>query len=386
MVNKAKVSTVSRLLVLAAMSLAAASCVKTEKSENPLSPTVAGPIAGVNITQPQPVEPTQGIRIANNLQPVTLSLQNAATTGVRPISYRFEIATEVEFTNVIFARDGVAPGANGVTSLRLPDALGTGRSYYWRARAQDGANTGPYTHSMVFTIFTPVVLGKPTLLSPSIASTVAELNPLFSIGNAPKSGPAGSVVYHIELATNGGFVAPLASWVVGEQPGQTLLRAPINLPAGTLFYWRVQAYETTATSPWSDIGSFLTAVPTPTAPTPGPPTGGGSCSSRGTPQAILECQRNQFPSHMSHGELVAFLRASARDINRSGSAGGPWGLLQKTSGANCNGYSCDILCMGNGSGQVQRDVLLDAEGSQIPLWGGPIDPAVMAVRTCEAQP
>ena len=79
-----------------ALSLAATGCVKTEKSENPLSPTVAGPIAGVNITQPQPVEPSQGIRIANNLQPVTLSLQNAATTGVRPISYRFEIATDVE--------------------------------------------------------------------------------------------------------------------------------------------------------------------------------------------------------------------------------------------------------------------------------------------------
>jgi hypothetical protein len=89
---------------------------------------------------------------------------------------------------------------------------------------------------------------------------------------------------------------------------------------------------------------------------------------------------------MSHDQLVSFLRASARDINRSGSAGGPWGLLQKTSGANCNGYSCDILCMGNGPGQVQRDVLLDAEGSQLPFWGGPIDPAVMAVRTCEPQP
>ena len=164
------------------MSLAAASCVKTEKSENPLSPTVAGPIAGVNITQPQPVEPTQGIRIANNLQPVTLSLQNAATNGVRPISYRFEIATEVEFTNIIFARDGEAPGANGVTSLRLPDALSYRSQLHWRGRAQDGANTGPYTHSMVFSIFTPVVLGKPTLLTPAVASTLTEFSSPLQVG------------------------------------------------------------------------------------------------------------------------------------------------------------------------------------------------------------
>ncbi len=87
---------------------------------------------------------------------------------------------------------------------------------------------------------------------------------------------------------------------------------------------------------------------------------------------------------MSHAELVASCSASARDINRAGTAGGPWGLLSKSSGANCNGYSCDILCSGNGAGQVQRDVLIDAEGSQIPLWGGIVDPAVMAVRVVRA--
>ncbi len=376
--------TLSRpLLVLVALGLTTIACVKTEKSANPLSPTVAGPIAGVNITQPQPVEPSQGIRIANNLQPVTLSLQNAATTGVRPISYLVQVATDLEFTTVVFSRDGIAPGENGVTSFRLPDALASGRSYYWRARAQDGANTGPFSHSMVFTIFTPVVLGKATLLSPAIASTVPELNPLLVVANVARSGPAGPVVYYLELATNGAFIAPFSSWVIGEQAGsQTALRAPINLPPGTVFYWRAHAYESTTTGPWSEIGSFVTpSVPVvPTTPT------GGSCSSRGNPQSILECQRNQYPAHMSHDQLVSFLRASARDINRSGSAGGPWGLLQKTSGANCNGYSCDILCLGNGPGQVQRDVLLDAEGSQRPFWGGPIDPAVMAVRTCEPQP
>jgi len=384
MEKKLKATGMRSLLVLGAVALTTIACVKTEKSENPLSPTVAGPIPGVNITQPQPVEPTQGIRIANNLQPLTLSLQNAATNGVRPISYLFEIATDVNFANILFAREGIAPGANGVTSLRLPDALATGRSYYWRARAQDGANTGPYTHSMVFTIFTPVVIGKPVALLPSATST--ELAPLFQIGNAPRSGPATAIVYNIEVSQNVSFAPFLASWVVGEQAGaQTSLRSPQQLPAGSTLFWRVMAYDSTTASVWSDVVSFRTPLPTPTAPTPGPPPG-GSCSSRGTPQAILECQRNQYPAHMSHSELVSFLRASARDINRAGSAGGPWGLLQKTSGANCNGYSCDILCLGNGSGQVQRDVLLDAEGSQIPLWGGPIDPAVMAVRVCEPQP
>ena len=87
---------------------------------------------------------------------------------------------------------------------------------------------------------------------------------------------------------------------------------------------------------------------------------------------------------MSDSQLVAFLKASASDITRLGTVGGPWGVLEKTSGANCDGYSCDILCLGNGGGQVQRDVLLDAEGAQTPVWGNPIGSP--AVRPCQAQP
>ena len=58
MVSPMLKSTVCRTVgMLAPLAMIAAGCVTTEKSENPLSPTVAGPIAGVNITQPSPIEP-----------------------------------------------------------------------------------------------------------------------------------------------------------------------------------------------------------------------------------------------------------------------------------------------------------------------------------------
>ena len=37
-----------------------------DRSENPLSPTVAGPIAGVEISAPRPLEPTAGEQISGD--------------------------------------------------------------------------------------------------------------------------------------------------------------------------------------------------------------------------------------------------------------------------------------------------------------------------------
>src|SRR4051794_16754746 len=87
----------------------AAGCEAT-KSSTPLSPTIAGPIPGVGITPPLIVEPKDNISISSDQQPVTLTIQNAQSSGVRPLTYTFEVASDTDFTNKVFARDSVAPG------------------------------------------------------------------------------------------------------------------------------------------------------------------------------------------------------------------------------------------------------------------------------------
>ena len=47
-----------------------------------------------------------------------------------------------------------------------------------------------------------------------------------------------------------------------------------------------------------------------------------------------------------------------------------------------SGFSCDILCSGNGGSQRQWDVLSDAEGAQLPKWGE-ISPIIN--RPCQIQ-
>jgi hypothetical protein len=240
---------------------------EASKSANPLTPTVAGPIPGVNITVPAVVDPSTGAKIPVDKQPITLTVVNASTSGVRPLSYVFDVATDASFTNKVFSRDGVTPG-QGQTSLRLPDALATGRSYYWRARAQDGANTGPYTAAVNFNVFTPIVIDVPTLVAPPANALVDGVRPTFVVTDVARSGPVGALSYQVEVADSDSFANRLAIWTQGEQPNQTALAAPTDLAFGRVYYWHARAFDPTTTGPWSRTLAFTT----PAAPvvTPGP--------------------------------------------------------------------------------------------------------------------
>jgi hypothetical protein len=368
-------------LVLLPLALAATSCVRAEKSENPLSPTVAGPIPGVNITAPNPLEPRDNLRIAVSQQPITLSIGNSSTNGVRPFSYLVEIATDAGFTNKVFVREGVAPATGGATQLRLPDSLAPERTYYWRAMAQDGANSSVYSAAAFFSIYTPVVFQKPVPQSPVGNPQLSSSTAVFSFANAPRTGPASVVAYELHVSTSQGF-GSFNTWMTLEQAGSTTINAGA-LTANTQFYWRVRAYDANANppavGPYSDTQSFRTA-----GGAPAPPSGpsGGPCT--GTEEQIVECRRHQFPGFMSNSQIVAFLRAVARDLNAAGKPYAPsYGILVKDSGTQCDGYSCDIICAGNGPGQKQWDVLIDVQGSQSPVFDD-LGPGI-AVRPCEVQ-
>jgi hypothetical protein len=81
---------------------------------------------------------------------------------------------------------------------------------------------------------------------------------------------------------------------------------------------------------------------------------------------------------MDPAQLNQFLRLVAKDLTNGNFAGGPFGILEKTSGNQCLGYSCDIVC--ESSGQLW-DVLSDAEGAQDPIW---LDKGTSSAR-CEIQ-
>ena len=159
---------------LRACALALAGC-ESNKSRNPLSPTVAGPIEGVTITAPKPLEPANGQTLTAG-GTVTLLIENPSTSGERPIWLQVEIASDAGFQSKVHTADKVAPGSGGRTTYQVPVTLpAAGARYFWRARAVDGANSGEFSATTSFVLQDPVTLGVPAPAAPTSGSTVTAL-------------------------------------------------------------------------------------------------------------------------------------------------------------------------------------------------------------------
>ena len=215
-------------------------CVGSSKSANPLSPVIAGPIPGVDISAPTTVAPGGDAQIDTNTQPITLQVANAGTNGVRPLSYRFEIATDLNFTNPVFTKESVAQAPSCRTSTKLPGPPSPERKCYWHARAQDGANTGSFGPTSAFTVFTPIVFGTPSLVSPINDDVATSAQPRLVIGNAPHSGPVEQVFYRIQLANSTSFNPLIGDYTISETGTQTEMTVPVSLAVGR-YFWRAQA-------------------------------------------------------------------------------------------------------------------------------------------------
>jgi hypothetical protein len=344
------------------------------KSSSPLSPTVAGPIPGVSISAPKMLEPAPGALIDRTKQPITLLLENPSTTGVRPLTLLVEIAADAAFSNKVFSRDGLTPGDGGRTSVRLPDSLAAERTYFWRARAEDGANAGPYSVAADFNVYTPIVIEEPTLVSPAPNSTITGLRPRFVFANASHSGPVGPISYVIELADSEAFIRK-AAVAIPEQPSQTSYDTPTDLAYGTVYFWHVRAYDATTTGPWSVTLAFRTPD-TPPPPPPPPTPGPSGCT------FVSKMNDNTCFIAQAKAELLA------RGVDLSGECGAfrivalaasriPGAGFKRKGGTNCNGYSIKSIMFADGS---DFEVLISPGTTNGPEWryAGITDPSSYA--------
>jgi hypothetical protein len=360
-----------RLSACGLLLLAAAGC-QTSKSASPTAPTVAGPIAGVTISAPVLLQPAQGFKFKESEQPIQLVIQNATTSGVRALSYTFDVASDSGFANKVFSRSKVPPGDGNKTSVTI-DKLPVGQSYYWRAWADDGANTGAIA-AAAFDIYPHAVISPPTPVSPVLNQQVSSTTPAIVTANAVTVGPIGFLAYEFQVATDQAFGHLIAAGVVNEGSGQTTFNSS-PLPNKTNFYWRVRASDSESSSGWSLTQVFST----PAAPPPPPPGGGGgdggNCDALVNDKpALVKC------IHASVNPRAGSVEDAFEVTKRVAWAlrGETGGLLRKDGGENIVtwqgiSFSAGRICYPNG--QIYK-VLGDVGGANTPAWSdnGFVDP------------
>jgi hypothetical protein len=344
---------------------------QTSKSSTPTAPTVAGPIPGVNISAPGLLEPAQGFKFKENEQPIRLVVQNATSNGVRPLVYTFEVSGDSNFSNKVFSRSNVAPGDSNKTSVQI-DRLEIGRAYYWRAWAEDGANTGA-TATAGFEIQPKPAVTPPNAIAPVNNELIGTTTPTITVNNALFVGPVGPLAYEFQVANDQAFARLIAAGIVPEGNGRTTFNSSPLTNAATMF-WRVRASDGETTSGWSGTQSFRTpAAPAPKPPTPTPSGGGGSCASNSGEQ-IVRCIAAKYPDKLVSGislgqrqENMMFLRDR---IIEAGKCGGlDLGHNLKRGGPE---ISIDFLAERRNGQVLGHDIAFDYDNTSTRLelyWG-----------------
>jgi len=144
--------------------------------------------------------------------------------------------------------------------------LGAGYTYYWRTRAADGANTGPYSAVASFSVVPPVVIEAPVALTP--AGKINNNKPEFKVTNGGISGTTG-VAYRFEVSQVGDFSNMVAVVTVTPNGSGSTTMTLGDLPYKTTYYWRVRGSDGSKESPYSNVQTFTTPDPPP-PPSQGP--------------------------------------------------------------------------------------------------------------------
>jgi hypothetical protein len=219
------------------------------------------PAGGSNsLTAPRPVSPAMGASVKFVDQPLTLTVQNAVTTGKSALTYTFEVASDAAFAAIVAKKEKVTAGTD-TTSVKLDANLAGGKGYYWRARAIDAGVDGPNSTSVNFSLGSAVDLQAPQPETPAINATVAGVRPTFVITNAGRSGPVGTIYYRFEIADSTAFSSLIAQGTVQEQgtpTGQTSWAPDVDLPTGKTLYWHVRTTDPSnnVSSSYSNTRSF----------------------------------------------------------------------------------------------------------------------------------
>jgi hypothetical protein len=138
-------------------------------------------------------------------------------------------------------KEGIDQGTNGFTTVSA-DGLFPNNTYYWHVRAQGGGTTGVFSQAVQFRVGAQVTLSAVTMVAPRDFE-FATAQPVLTVSNVIKSGPAGPITYKFEVADTSSFGNIVASGTMPEGSVQTSYTVSPPLATGRTYFWRVTAMD-----------------------------------------------------------------------------------------------------------------------------------------------
>ena len=158
-------------------------------------------------------------------------------------SYRIQVASNADFSNIIIDQAGLA-----ITSYQSAE-LNFLSTYYWRVNATNIAGTSPWSSAWSFV----TTISAPTLSAPANNSFGMPLNPTLAWNYSTSQ-----TTYQLQVAVDNTFQVTSI-----DQPGITNTYWTLSsafLAHNTMYYWRVRASNISGISDWSAIWTFATVV------------------------------------------------------------------------------------------------------------------------------
>ena len=200
-----------------------------------------------------------------------LEVTNSSDVDQDVIAYSFEVYAESEMNTLIASVSGIAEETGGTTSWTVGTVLDDNTWYYWRAIAEDehGATAqSPQTPPASFFVNTiNDAPSAPQIVSPADGSEIASQELDLTISNALDL-DGDLLVYYFEIDRVNTFDSGALQTSGEISEGQDTTGWHIaGLDDNSNYFWRAQASDGFADSPWSP-GSFFvnTANDSPTVP------------------------------------------------------------------------------------------------------------------------
>ncbi len=174
-------------------------------------------------------------------QPVNPTLIWNGVSGAN--TYRLQVSTVNTFATTVY------DDSTRVNTSQALSGLTVGTTYYWRVNAKDASGTSVYS----------TVWNFKTIAAPSVPILSAPVNGASSVSASPKLSwlaSTGADTYRLQVSTDSTFTGTQFD----DSSLTSISHTIAGLTSGNIYYWRVNAKNSSGTSAYSTRWSFKTGA------------------------------------------------------------------------------------------------------------------------------